>query len=46
MTTKEMVRCKDCAYLVEDENGNWICDDCGREIHEIIDDECSAEADW
>lgn len=35
MTTPEMIRCKDCFYLIEDEDGNWVCDDCGKEIHEI-----------
>ena len=39
-------RCKDCAYLVEGEHGEWICDDCGREIVDILDDECSANMDW
>ena len=42
MTTKEMIRCKDCAYLIED-NGEWFCDDCEKEIHSIDNDECSAE---
>lgn len=46
MTTKEILRCKDCFYLIEGDNGEWICDDCGKEIHSISDDECSAEMDW
>ena len=46
MTTPEMVRCRYCFYLVEDEDGNWVCDDCQKEIHEIPDDECSAEQEW
>lgn len=46
MTTPEMIRCKDCSYLVEDENGNWVCDDCGLEIHKIADEDCSAEQEW
>ena len=46
MTTKEMMRCKDCSYLVEEDNGEWICSDCEKEIHSIPDDECSAEQDW
>ena len=46
MLTHEMCRCKDCAYLVEDENDNWICDDCGKNIHEIADEECSAEQEF
>lgn len=35
-------RCRDCAYLVEGDNGEWICDDCGKDIHTIPDEECSA----
>ena len=46
MTTPEMIRCKHCAYLIEDENGNWICDDCGKEIHSISDEDCSAEKNF
>jgi DNA-directed RNA polymerase subunit RPC12/RpoP len=46
MTTPEMVRCKHCSYLVEDEDGNWVCEDCGLEIHEIEDEDCSAEQEW
>lgn len=44
--TKEMARCRDCAYLVEGDNGEWICDDCGKEIHTIADEDCSAEQEW
>lgn len=43
MTTPEMVRCQDCAYLVEDDDGSWVCDDCGKDIHDIPDGECLAE---
>ena len=35
-------RCKDCAYLVGSVDGKWICDDRGRDIHEIFDEDCSA----
>ena len=35
-------RCIDCCYLVEGENGAWICDDCGKNVESIPDDECSA----
>ena len=31
-------RCRDCAYLRDD----WICDDCGKSVYDIADDECSA----
>ena len=46
MTTPEMVRCKDCSYLYEDEHGEWVCGDCEREIHCIPDEDCSAEQEW
>ena len=26
-TTKESIRCRHCAYLVEDEDGDWYCED-------------------
>ena len=35
-------RCRDCAYLVE-VDGEWVCDDCGKNIHDIPDEQCSAE---
>ena len=37
---------RDKKYLIEDKDGNQVCDDCGKEIHEIPDDKCSAEQDW
>ena len=46
MTTHEMIRCADCSYLVEGENGEWICSDCEKEIHQIPDEDCSAEQEW
>lgn len=39
-------RCRDCAYLVEDDNGQWVCDDCERRCENIPDDECSANQEW
>ncbi len=39
-------RCSDCMYLVEDDEGNWVCDDCGMKCCEIADDECSANQEW
>ena len=39
-------RCRDCAYLVEDFDGAWVCDDCGRLCSEIPDDECSANDEF
>ena len=44
--TEEARRCLDCAYLVEDGEGEWVCDDCGRSVQEIRDDECSANQSW
>lgn len=46
MTTYQMVRCKDCAYLYQAEDGIWMCDACGEDIHLIADEDCSAEQDW
>lgn len=39
--TKEMTRCTDCAYLYEDEDGKWICDDWQKEIGKIPDEDCA-----
>lgn len=39
-------RCRDCAYLVEGRDGEWICDDCDRNIYNIPDNECSANETW
>lgn len=38
MTCKE--RCRNCAYLIEGDNGEWICDDWSKDIHEVDDDDC------
>lgn len=46
VTKQRKERCLDCAYLVEDENGNWVCDDCGKNVKMIPDHACSAEQDW
>lgn len=35
-------RCRDCGYLAEGDNKAWICEDCGKDVHDITDDECSA----
>ena len=39
-TTWQMDRCRDCAYLVEGKDGEWICDDWGKDIHNVPDDDC------
>ena len=51
MTTPRQLRCKDCSYLVEGANGEWLCSDCEYEgeeknIEDIPDEECSAEQEW
>ena len=47
MTTYEMTRCKKCSWLIEDENGNLICSDFEREIHDVPDDDCALfEEEW
>ena len=40
--TPQKQRCRDCCYLVEGDNGEWMCDGCGKDIRDIPDDECSA----
>ena len=44
--TPQKKRCRDCIYLVEGDNKEWICDDCGKDIHDISDEECSANQKW
>lgn len=39
-------RCRHCAYLVEGDDGAWICDDCGLDILNIADDDCSANQEF
>ena len=46
MTTPNQYRCKDCIYLVEGPEGEWICDDAQMRIDEIDDEDCSMEQDW
>jgi predicted amidophosphoribosyltransferase len=38
MLDSKQERCQDCMALVEGDNKEWICDECGKEIHEV--DEC------
>lgn len=45
MTTPEMIRCKHCAYLVEGDNGEWICEDWDKEIHEVLNEDCAVETE-
>ena len=37
MANKQM-RCQDCIALVAGDNGEWICDECEKEIHAV--DQC------
>ena len=47
MDYPEMIyRCKDCVYLVEDEEGNWVCDACGKKCADIDILDCSAVMEW
>lgn len=43
LNTREKRRCWDGCYLVEGDNGKWICDNVGKDIHDIPDSECAAE---
>ena len=43
--TAEAKRCLDCAYLVEDGEGEWVCDDCGKPVQEIMLGECPNSVD-
>jgi len=43
---EKMNRCKDCFYLIEGENGAWLCANCEyqgdeKEIHTIDECECN-----
>ena len=38
--TPQKIRCRDCACLTEGKNKTWKCDECGKDIHDIPDDEC------
>ena len=44
--TPQKKRCRDCGYLILSDDGKWICDDCGKDIHDIPNEECSANQDW
>jgi hypothetical protein len=56
MTTPKRIRCKHCAYLVEDEHGRWCCDAydyslvngkwTAKDIEEIDDEDCPAEQEY
>ena len=39
-------RCEDCAYLVEGDNGEWICDDWSKNIHDVSNDDCALYKEW
>ena len=45
-TEKGLERCKDCIYLVEGDNGEWICTDWEKEVHEVPDEDCAAESPY
>lgn len=39
-------RCRDCIYLYEGDNGEWVCDHYGTECRKVPDEDCPAESDW
>ena len=43
LTTQEMLRCKKCPYLTEDDDGNWVCKECNKKIDEVTDEDCYIE---
>ena len=36
-------RCANCAYLVEADDGSWVCDNCNTPINEILNGNCPCE---
>ena len=44
--TEKRRRCLHCIYLVAGDHGKWICDDCGKDIEDIPDEDCSANQKW
>ena len=44
--SERKTRCIDCAYLLEDESGNWVCDDCQKNVEDIADEDCSANKEF
>ena len=43
MEYPEMIyRCKECEHLVEDEDGNWVCDVCDMMCLDMDVLDCSA----
>ena len=41
--TPQKRRCRDCIYLYEGDNGEWMCDDWEKDIHDIPDEDCAVE---
>lgn len=37
------MRCQDCFYLVEDEDGDWFCENSELKIQFVPDDDCPTE---
>lgn len=38
-------RCRDCACLVEGNDGSWCCDELEKDIHNIQDEDCPETSD-
>lgn len=39
-------RCRDCIYLYEGDDGEWMCDHMGAECKTVPDEDCPAERDF
>lgn len=50
MTTRNMVRCRKCPKLAENDDGTWVCTGCAdnvvRPVDEIGDEDCPNEGAW
>ena len=40
LNTPEKGRCHNCCALVSGDNGEWLCDEAGCDIHKIGNIEC------
>ena len=45
MTTWQMIRCKGCGYLIENDREEWICEDWESDIHTIENVDCALYAE-
>lgn len=40
MIENKSARCRGCYCCIKDDNGNWICDHCGKNVETILDEDC------